>query len=215
MKVTRMTWNLFGENTYFIFDEQSKECFVIDPGMMTVAERKNFDTNVAKCGYIIKAVILTHIHIDHAYSAAYVAEKYNVPIYAGKGEAPLGASLLEQALRFHLKGEPIEPLTEYTDIDTVQNLSLGGEKLTHAHIPGHSPDSILIYAPQSDFALVGDVIFMGSIGRTDLLGGDFDVLANSIRREIYTLPPTTMLLPGHGDPTSVETEMEFNPFVRP
>lgn len=101
------------------------------------------------------------------------------------------------------------------DLEPGKNLNILGQDVELRHVPGHCPGSILFYFADLHFAIVGDAIFRGSIGRTDLPGGNFDQLANSIQRHIYTLPPATRLLPGHGPETSVEFEMQHNPYVRP
>ena len=213
MNIGHIVTNLFGENIYFLWDESTKECIVVDPGMMKNAERLVFDKIIDNQKFNLKAVILTHMHIDHAYSAQYVANKYNVPIYASKGDEQLGLNLPQQAESFNLNGEPIEDLTDYFDIDFAPQTKLGDETLEFSHIAGHSEGSILIYAPKSGFALTGDAIFAGSIGRTDLPGGDFETLRKSIIEIMYSLPEDTLLFPGHGEKTTVIEEKKYNPYV--
>ncbi len=101
------------------------------------------------------------------------------------------------------------------DLEPGQTLNILGQSVELRHVPGHCPGSILFYFADLKFAIVGDAIFQGSIGRTDLPGGNFDQLANSIQQHIYTLPPATRLFPGHGPETTVEFEMQNNPYVRP
>ena len=156
----------------------------------------------------------THCHIDHILGNLFIVKKYGLKLEIHKGEIPVLDSTEFVAKMYGLPNVELSPEPELF-LEEDQVINFGNSSLLVKFTPGHSPASVSFYAPEDGFILGGDVLFQGSIGRTDLPGGNFDQLANSIQRHIYTLPPATRLLPGHGPETSVEFEMQHNPYVRP
>jgi glyoxylase-like metal-dependent hydrolase (beta-lactamase superfamily II) len=195
-------------NTYLIADPDSGEAAVIDPadkGRMIVGEAE-------KRGWRIGHIWLTHAHFDHLAGAGGVADHLNPapPVALHREDYPLWR-MQGGAMLFGLR---IDPGPEPTiDLKQGMTLRLGGNTFEVRHAPGHTPGHVLLYCVDEKVAFVGDVIFQGSIGRTDLPGGDYDTLIRSIRQQVLTLPDETRLLSGHGPETTVGEEKENNPFL--
>jgi glyoxylase-like metal-dependent hydrolase (beta-lactamase superfamily II) len=195
-------------NTYLIADPDTKEAAVIDPadkGRMIVGE-------AVKRGWRIGHIWLTHAHFDHLAGAGGVADHLNPapPVALHREDYPLWR-MQGGAMLFGLR---IDPGPEPTiDFKQGMTLWLGGNTFEVRHAPGHTPGHVLLYCEAEKVAFVGDVIFQGSIGRTDLPGGDYDTLIQSIRQQVLTLPDETRLLSGHGPETTVGEEKENNPFL--
>lgn len=212
MNIRQFTVNPFEENCYVVWDDKSNEAAIIDPGMMRPQEIVDVDDFIGAKGLVVKYVLLTHCHVDHAASAMHVAEKFNAGIYAHLSEKTLAKKLPDQSAQFGLYMD-VPPVSIDHYCENREVLPLGGENIIVLFTPGHSPGGLTYYLPDSGAAFVGDSIFMMSIGRTDLWGGDELTLLRSIRTQIMELPRTTALYPGHGPATSVQGEMEHNPFL--
>ena len=212
MNATMMTVNPFGENMYILWDEASRDAVVVDPGMMREAEREMVTKFIEGQKLNVIHILLTHMHIDHITSARWLADKTGADVCACALDAQLGRELPDQVAQFHLKIES-EPL----DIDHILSdgdvLPLGEESIQVLHVPGHSPGGLAFYLPQSGLLISGDTIFNGSVGRTDLWGGDMAQLINSIREKILPLPDETVIASGHGPTTTIADEKRCNPFL--
>lgn len=212
MNATMMTVNPFGENMYILWDEASRDAVVVDPGMMREAEREMVTKFIEGQKLNVIHILLTHLHIDHITSARWLADKTGADVCACALDAQLGRELPDQVAQFHLKIES-EPL----DIDHILSdgdvLPLGEESIQVLHVPGHSPGGLAFYLPQSGLLISGDTIFNGSVGRTDLWGGDMAQLINSIREKILSLPDETVIASGHGPTTTIADEKRCNPFL--
>jgi hydroxyacylglutathione hydrolase len=208
--VKTFVFNEFQENTYLLI-ENSGLCKVIDPGMNSDAERQQFDHFIASNKLRLEAIVNTHCHVDHVLGCQYLKRKYSLPFYIHRLEIPL----LEQAVSYgNFFGIEIEPppLPDfYLNEDEV--LEVGTSQFKIIHVPGHSEGSVAFYNSEQEIVITGDVLFKGSIGRTDLTGGDYATLINSIKSKIMTLPGNTLVLPGHGVSTSIEAERKTNPFL--
>lgn len=196
-------------NAYLIADPQTHEAAVIDPswdGLFLLAEAQ-------KRGWRIGHLWYTHAHFDHLGGAAALADALNpLPLTALH---PADHALWQsggggKALGFVIDPGP-EPVVELED---GQILRLGSSSLQVLHTPGHTPGHVVFFCAQEKVCFCGDLIFAGSVGRTDLPGGSWQQLQDSIRQKIYTLPEDTHLLPGHGAPTLVAEEKVSNPFVQ-
>ncbi|MGN1264480.1 MAG: MBL fold metallo-hydrolase, partial [Muribaculaceae bacterium] len=164
-------------------------------------------------GLKVKYILLTHAHLDHAAAAEDLAKKYGVEVYANMSDAELAQNLPDQAMRFRLPVN-LKPLKFDKFLNDGDILMLGDERIEVIATPGHSMGGLMYYVPESGFACVGDTIFQGSIGRTDLPGGDFYTLINAIKEKVFSLPDETVLFSGHGPSTTVLREKQMNPYVR-
>lgn len=212
MKISKFTVNPLGENVYILWNDIASEAAIVDPGMMYDNERRAVDEFVDKNRLSVKMVLMTHLHFDHAASARYVADKYGAKIYADRGDCQLGMVLSQQPGMFGMDVK-LSPLKADIALVASQRLYLDGEEIQVLATPGHTLGSVSFYIPSSGVVLVGDTLFCQSIGRTDLPGGDYKQIVNSIKKQLYTLPDETVVLPGHGDSTTICDEKRYNPFV--
>ena len=210
-RITGFCFNPFQENTYIIHHLSSKECWIIDPGCYTKQEEARLFDHITKEGLRPVKLLNTHCHLDHIYGNKAVADQYGLELGIHEKEipvlhaAPLGARLFGAKIPAQL--EPSYFISE-GDI-----LELGDVLFEILFTPGHSPGSVCFLNREENYALVGDVLFNGSIGRTDLPGGDYNTLMKSIRTQLYVLPDVTEIFNGHGPSTSVGEEKRSNPFV--
>ena len=212
MEIQNFVCNMFGENTYIVIDSDTKNCIIIDPGMMTPAEISAVDNFIEEKKLKVNKILLTHLHIDHAMGVNHLKEKYGVEVYANEKDAMLGARIEEQIQLFHL---PITlgKVTIDHYLNEKDTITFGGLQLTAISTPGHSLGSLSYYNSDKKIVFTGDALFKQSIGRTDLPGGDYATLINSITEKILTLPDNTIICPGHGPATTVKDEKRFNPYV--
>lgn len=212
MRVSRFTFNMFGVNTYILWDDVSKDATIIDPGMIDATDRNIIDEFIRKNDLKLSHLINTHMHIDHSFGISYIKEKYKLRLEANSDDQFLAQRLKEQATMF---GIPIsiDDLRIDGDLKDVDKLFVGNEELYVIHVPGHSPGGIVLYAPQSSFIISGDVLFNSSIGRTDLPGGNYSQLINAINSKLMILPRDTVVYPGHGPETTIEQELQNNPYL--
>lgn len=195
-------------NSYLVADSETGEAVVIDP-----ADEGQVIVKAAKQrGWRIGNIWLTHAHFDHIAGAGGVADQLSPPPPVALH--PEDYSLWRMQGGAPLFGMRIDPGPEPTiDLHHGQLLNLGGYQFEVRLAPGHTRGHVLFYCEKEKIAFCGDIIFQGSIGRTDLPGGDFDTLINSIRHQVLTLPENTRLLSGHGPETTVGREKAYNPFL--
>lgn len=211
INIQRFEVNPFGENTYIIWDPISREAAIIDPGMYNASEEQTIDRFIQAERLKLKMILLTHLHIDHTFGIDHIKLTYDVPVYANQEDDFLGQRRQEQARMFHMQ-DKLNPITIDEFINEGDVVTLGDEKILALHAPGHSPGSLLYYSPSSASLFSGDVLFQGSIGRTDLVGGNYGQLINSIHKKIISLPPSTTVYPGHGPATTIANELRSNPY---
>jgi len=196
-------------NTYLLADSDSGAAVIIDPASGSEAVLAEARSR----GCQLQAIWMTHAHFDHFLGINEVMDALPEPVPVALHPADL--NLWNTGGGAALFGMSVSRLPQPTMLlADGQELPLGASRVQVRHAPGHSPGHVLFYAPDAGAALVGDVIFRGSIGRTDLPGGSYAALLDSIRRQVLTLPPDTRLLPGHGPETTVAAERETNPFLR-
>ena len=212
MKVSRFTFNMFGVNTYILWDDISREALIVDPGMINEKEQKEIKAFLDANNLNLKHLINTHMHIDHAFGISYVKENYNLKLECNLEDQFLAQRLNEQANMFGLP-IPMSDLQIDKDLKDGEKIQLGDEHISILHVPGHSPGSVVLYAPQSNFIISGDVLFNTSIGRTDLPGGNYAQLINAINNKLMTLPDDVIVYPGHGPETSIGYEKQKNPYL--
>ena len=214
MQILRFEFNLFGENTYVLYDEMSLEAAVVDPGMSDAIEVSQLTKYMEDHSLHLKYILLTHGHIDHTFGIEALKAVYpDVPVIGHRGDMPLLLSRAQQAQMFHL---PVQIGAVEFDrfVDDQSKLTLGDEKIEVITTPGHSPGGVCYYVPSSGTVLTGDTLFAGSVGRVDLPGGNGQQLLRSIREKLLLLPPSTIVCPGHGSATTISREEHMNPFLR-
>ena len=211
LKVSLLTYNDFQENTYIISNDQN-DCWIVDPGMYYQKEKDDFAAMINQLGLKPVSIINTHAHIDHIFGVQFVKDTYDIPFGIHKIEMQVLDYGVASAARFGLDFSA-NPTPEFFIPENVP-LMLGDDEIQVFHCPGHSPGSIVFYNAPGNWAISGDVLFQGSIGRTDLPGGDFDTLIASIREKLFKLPDNVVIYPGHGPATTIGNEKRNNPFCR-
>lgn len=197
-------------NGYILWDESLKEAIVVDAPQGMTVKVKDF-LNKHK-DVVLKALLLTHGHWDHMGEAAKI-QAMGAKVYGHKGDQMLFET--PRVMSFTMPGGlDIQPVFIDQYLEDGEKLTLLGETVEVRHAPGHAAGSLIYYFSKEGKAFSGDVIFAGSVGRTDLPGGSFETLKNSILKKIYTLPNETELYPGHGPSTLVSYEKVYNPYVK-
>ena len=209
MSIQTFTSAGFGQNAYLVRCEATGPWLAIDPGGEAAAMADALEGE----GAGLAGILLTHAHMDHVEGVAELVDRLPAPIYLHAADRPLYDTVDQQAAMFgHRVRVPPPPDRELVG---GQELAVGDCRFRVRHTPGHSPGHVILHAEAAGVAFVGDVIFAGSIGRTDLPGGSYQELMASIRAEILTLPGDTTLYAGHGPATTVERERTTNPFLVP
>ncbi|PIF01769.1 MAG: MBL fold hydrolase [Paludibacter sp.] len=202
--------NPLQENTYLIWDDE-KNTAIIDPGMVTDREKERVKRFIDENDLKLKRLLNTHLHFDHQFGNQFICEHYNITPEAGREDEFLMETVKESARFFGLEFEGTPPEIGNYIIHN-QHIKIGNISLLALHTPGHSPGSYSFYNKEANAVFVGDVLFNGSIGRTDLPRGDFNTLIHSIKTQLFTLPPKTIVYPGHATATTIEQEIAMNPY---
>lgn len=210
IQIQFFTFNPFSENSYILSDETG-ECIIIDPGCSNSSEEQELVDYIVKSGLKPVKLLNTHCHVDHVFGNQFVSEKWKLGLEIHPLDVPVLDSFARVCQMYGFQGGP-QPAPQHflEDGDVV---TFGNSKLNVLFTPGHSPGSVCFYNAEQQFVIGGDVLFRGSIGRTDLPGGDFDTLENSIRKKLYTLPEEVTVYPGHGPSTTIGFEKRNNSFV--
>lgn len=199
----------FGQNAFLVRGRASDHVVAIDPGGEAAAMADALEAD----GLTLEAILLTHAHLDHIEGVAELVRRTGAPVYLHPDDRILYGAAADQAAMFGLRVETPPPVDR--ELVPGQDLELAGCRFQVRFTPGHAPGHVILYIEEAGVAFVGDVVFQGSIGRSDLPGGDFDRLMSSIREEVLTLPDETVLHPGHGPTTTVAHERATNPFLVP
>ncbi len=210
MTVQTFIFNSFQLNTYLIFDE-TKEAIIIDAGNSNTKENNQLFDFILQENLTVKGLYYTHAHVDHILGNNSIIEKYNL----------IASSHIDSVLFFetassyanNLGLEINNPIIPKNYIDDGDVIEFGNSKLEVISTPGHADGSLCFYSKESQFVIVGDVLFRDSIGRTDLPTGDYDKLMESIKNKLFTLPNNVKVLPGHGPSTTIGYEKMNNPFI--
>ena len=211
MTIKTFTFSPFQENTYLVFDE-IHEAVLIDAGCFNESEQLQLKNYILENNLILKRLLNTHLHLDHQFGNRFVTDTYGLKPEAAKEDEFLIAKMLTQARMFGLpfSGEAQE-LGAY--IEDNQEICFGNSKFIALHVPGHSPGSMAFYCESDGVLFAGDVLFNGSIGRTDLEQGDYATLIRSIQNRLLPLPDSTVVYSGHGPSTTIGNEKVNNPFL--
>ena len=211
LNVHSFTFNPFSENTYLIVND-NKQCWIVDPGMYHPKETQQLIDYITKHGLQPQSIVNTHAHLDHIFGVQPIIDKYNIPFGVHELELPVLNMGTATAAMFGFDFPNI-PKPDFFIKDGTP-LQLGTDAVQVFHTPGHSTGSISFYYPQGSWVVSGDILFAGSIGRTDLPGGNFDTLVAGIRKHLFTLPDDTTVYSGHGDTTTIGSEKKYNPFLQ-
>jgi len=211
LKLHVFTYNPFSENTYLI-SNAANQCWIVDPGMSDETEERELFDFIAQEGLTPVAILNTHAHLDHIFGVQPTKKKFGIPFGIHRDEefilknAPYGAAMFG----FQFKDVPVQDFF----IEAGASVALGEEDSVQVILtPGHSPGSVCFYSEKDGWLIGGDVLFAGSIGRTDLPGGHHETLLKSIREKLLPLPDSVSVHPGHGPATTIGAERRSNPFL--
>jgi hydroxyacylglutathione hydrolase len=209
--IKRFVFSPIQENTYLLFNDRG-HCAIIDPGCYFDDEKQQLKMFIDKSGFSSKMLLNTHCHLDHVFGNKFISEAYGLKLHLHEKEQKVLAFAPTSGLMYNL---PFDNYTgDFVFLKEGDVLGLGVDELKVVEAPGHSPGSICFYCEKQNFLIGGDVLFQRSIGRTDLPGGDFETLANSIRTKLFVLPDDTVVYSGHGEPTTIGEEKMYNPFLQ-
>ena len=209
--IKSFTCNPYQENTYLLYDDKGN-CAIIDPGMYGPEEEQMVSSFIEENNLIPTLLLNTHCHVDHVLGNKYVADTYNLLPLFHEGELPVLIEVQNYAPQMGVRYD-VSPIGEVF-LPSSGEIMLGDHPLQLVFAPGHSPAHLCFYSADQGFLIGGDVLFNGSVGRTDLPGGNHELLIKSIRTALYTLPDETVVYPGHGPTTTIGFEKKNNPFVR-
>lgn len=211
LTVQPFTFNPVQENTYIVYNE-NKDCCIIDPGCYFAGEEqelKDFvEQNQLKPVYLLN----THCHLDHIFGNKFIQKQYGLTLHIHRLEQPVLENGPVSGQLWQMPFDNYDGELKFLEEGDV--IKMGDDELHVLFTPGHSPGSITFYSKENKFVISGDVLFQGSVGRTDLPGGDATVLEESIKLKLYALPEDVIVFPGHGETTTIGDEMKSNPFVR-
>lgn len=211
LQIKVLTFNPVRENTYVLFNE-FKECIIIDPGCYFDAEKQELSGFITNNNLQPKILLNTHCHLDHVFGNKYVAEEYKLTVQLHAQEENVLKMAPASGLIFNLPFDNYSGELIYLEEGDI--VSLGEDQLKVIFAPGHSPGSICFYCEKQRFIIGGDVLFLNSIGRTDLPGGSHESLVKNIREKLLILPPDVNVYPGHGPETTIGEEIRNNPYLK-
>jgi hydroxyacylglutathione hydrolase len=209
IKIDIFTFNPFQENTYVLHDETG-ECVIIDPGCYEREEQAELSSFIESKKLKVVELLNTHCHIDHVLGNYFVKEKYKVKLAVHKIDEATLKAVKSYSSNYGFVNYTEASVDRY--IDEGDQIKFGNSVLDILFVPGHAPGHVAFYNSKENFCIGGDVLFAGSIGRTDLPGGNFDTLIKSIQDKIFSLGEAMVVYPGHGPETTVGREMRTNPF---
>jgi hydroxyacylglutathione hydrolase len=210
LEVKSFVFSPIQENTYLLYNERNHG-LVVDPGCYFGEEREELQSFIEKYAILPKYLLNTHCHLDHVFGNAFVHQTWNLELHLHELEKPLLDYAPTSGNKWGLPFENYKGNLNY--IREGDQIRLGEDVLDVIFAPGHSPGHVCFYNKAQGFVIGGDVLFRQSIGRTDLPGGSLEVLLQSIRTQLFTLPDETVVYPGHGPSTTIGYEKRNNPFL--
>jgi glyoxylase-like metal-dependent hydrolase (beta-lactamase superfamily II) len=208
MKYQSFTFNPIQENTYLIWDEETLEAAIIDTGTWNRQEEQMLEGSIAAHGLKMKYALQTHAHFDHSFGLPFIFRTYGLKPIFHVDEAETYRDMPKLGVRFGLTISGMPPIGQL--LNDGAKLSLGATVIHLIHTPGHTPGSSALYVPDAGLLFSGDTLFQGSIGRTDLPGGNYEKELDSIHEKLFTLPDETTVLSGHGPATTIGWEKKHN-----
>ncbi len=210
LTIKTFTFNPFQENTYLLFNEKN-EGILIDPGCYEPYEQDELKQFISTNNIELKLLLNTHCHVDHVLGNAFIEQEFGLITRMHELELPIFKAVSSYASNYGFVYKEAAYSEELLlDFEIIQ---FGEDQLEVLFCPGHSPGSVCFYSAKQNFLIAGDVLFYRSIGRTDLPGGDFNTLMRSINNRLLNLPGETIVMPGHGPQTTIESEKLYNPFI--
>lgn len=210
-RIASFNFNPFSENTYVVYDD-TLQCIIIDPGCYTREEKKELTDFIAGKKLLPQYILNTHCHIDHVLGNYFISETYRIPLAIHAGELPVlqAVDTYADTMGFVYEKSPDPEIF----LEPGSAFSFGNTQLDILFTPGHSPASVCFYNKREGYVISGDVLFLDSIGRYDLPGGNLDTLLESIHSQLMSLKDIVNVYPGHGAQTTVGRERRFNPFLK-
>ncbi len=212
MEIKIFVFSPFQENTYVIWDAVKKESCIIDPGCFNISEEEELKNFINSNNLTVKYLINTHCHIDHIFGNLFVKEEFDPIFLAPEEDVPLLEMAIDQGKQFGIKVKPSPLPDEY--MKESESINLSDITIKFLFTPGHTPGEYCIYIQSENVCVTGDVLFKDSIGRTDLWGGNYETLIDSIKTKLLTLPDETTIFPGHGGSSKIGYEKENNSFLQ-
>lgn len=204
--------NMFQENCYIVYDS-TKEAIIIDPGCYYPEEQESLKRFIESKQLIIKHLINTHLHPDHIFGNAFIEQTYHVITEAHPGDQDWLKNAPKYSQYLGIPWQSGDPVKIGKELTEGTQITFGNNSLDILYVPGHSQGSICFYNKAHHSLFVGDVLFRGSIGRTDLPGGDWNTLVEGIKKKLLLLPEETIVYSGHGPTTTIGNEKKQNPYL--
>lgn len=210
IKLASLTFNPFGENTYVLYDETG-ECVIVDAGCFNEQEEKTLEAFITKNNLRPVMAVNTHGHVDHICGVDFVVRRWEIPFAIHSADKPVldTAPVYGMNMGFDIDSAPLIDI----DLADKKEIQLGNNTIRVIHTPGHSPGHVVLHVPESGLLITGDLLFKESIGRTDLPGGDYPSIMDSIINRVIPLGGATQIFPGHGPASTISHEVMFNPFI--
>lgn len=212
LKIECLVFNPFQENTYIVYTETG-EGAIVDPGMLFDHERSRLEEKITELKVNPRLLLQTHLHVDHVLGIRFVSEKYGLQPMAHEGDTFLIDQTQSMAASFGMEVEENPPFPSVF-LKHGDEVELDNAKFEVIHVPGHSPGGIAFYSAEDKVLLAGDILFKGSVGRSDLPGGDHQQLIDGIKSRLMILPDDVIVYPGHGPKTTIGDEKRTNPFLQ-
>lgn len=209
-QIKTFVFNPFQENTYVLYDN-TNECVIIDAGCHSETEQEELVNFIKSNNLKPKLAINTHGHVDHVLGNSFIKSQFNIDIAGHAEDMPMLQSAATHALMYGLTIDDVPLFDKY--INEGDTLRFGESEIEVVYTPGHSRGGVCLLLKKENFMISGDTLFKASIGRTDLPGGNYDTLIESIKNKILTLQEDIIVYPGHGEPTTTGWEKENNPFL--
>lgn len=209
MKIFKLIFSPIDVNTY-ILAEDTGDCAIIDCGCYDKEEDEILENFIRDNNINPVLLLNTHSHLDHVFGNGFILKKYGLRAFSSELDELNRKNARQHAMLFGLTmDEPPEPEGFIKDN---QSITFGTTEFIALHVPGHTSGSLAFYSEKNGCVFTGDALFSGSIGRTDLHGGNFETLIKSIKSKLFVLPPSTVVYPGHGNETTIDREMKTNPY---